>query len=54
MFARGHMFELELTTNTIFITFGDDLVVSEGTVDSVTRALQADGDDDDRPPNRMH
>lgn len=43
-----------LTTNTVFIMFGDDLVVSEETVESVTRALQADCDDDDRPTNRMH
>lgn len=36
-------------TNTVFVTFGDDLAVSEETVDSITRALQTDDGDDDRP-----
>ncbi|KAJ5369939.1 uncharacterized protein N7496_006031 [Penicillium cataractarum] len=41
---------IEDGTNTVFMTFGDDLTVSEATMDSITRALQAehdDGDDDD-------
>ena len=37
---------IEDGTNTVFVTFGDDLVVSEETMESVTRALQADGDHD--------
>jgi hypothetical protein len=37
---------IEDGTNTLFMTFGDDLTVSEATVDSITQALQADGDDD--------
>lgn len=41
-------------TNTIFMTFGDDLAVSEETIESITRALQADHDDDDQPAKRMH
>ncbi|KAJ5346771.1 uncharacterized protein N7506_000024 [Penicillium brevicompactum] len=38
-------------TNTVFVTFGDDLAVNEETVDSITRALQADRDDH-RPAKR--
>ncbi|KAJ5178973.1 hypothetical protein N7492_002183 [Penicillium capsulatum] len=38
-------------TNTIFMTFGDNLAISEETVDSITRALQTDHDDD-RPAKR--
>jgi hypothetical protein len=34
------------------MTFEDDLVVSEETVESITRVLQADRDDD-RPAKRM-
>lgn len=37
---------IEDGTNTLFMTFGDDLTVSEATVDSITQALQADGEDD--------
>lgn len=44
---------IEDGTNTIFVTFGDDLTVSEEMVDTITRALQADRDDDDRPAKRM-
>ena len=42
---------IEDGTNTIFITFGDDLVVSEKAADSITRALKADSDHD-RPTRR--
>ncbi|KAJ6018994.1 hypothetical protein N7522_001061 [Penicillium canescens] len=42
---------IEDGTNTIFMTFGDDLVVSEEAVNSITRALQADCDFD-RPAKR--
>ncbi|KAJ6027955.1 hypothetical protein N7540_003531 [Penicillium herquei] len=42
---------IEDGTNTIFMTFGDDMAVSEETVDSITRALQVYGDDD-RPAKR--
>jgi hypothetical protein len=34
------------------VTSGDDLIVSEETVESITRALQADRDDD-QPAKRM-
>lgn len=43
---------IEDGTNTIFMTFGDDLVVSEEAVDSIARALQADCDHD-RPTKRL-
>jgi hypothetical protein len=33
-------------TNTDFMTFSHNLAVSEEMVDSITRALQADSDDD--------
>jgi hypothetical protein len=36
------------------MTFGDDLVVSGETVESIIRALQADHDDDDRPSKSKH
>ncbi|KAJ5766653.1 uncharacterized protein N7511_004269 [Penicillium nucicola] len=42
---------IEDGTNTIFMTFGDDLVVSEETVNSIARVLEA-GSDDDRPTKR--
>ena len=42
---------IEDGTNAIFMTFGNDLVVSEEAVDSVERALQADCDHD-RPTKR--
>ncbi|KAJ5215247.1 uncharacterized protein N7498_001654 [Penicillium cinerascens] len=42
---------IEDGTNTIFMTLGEDLAVSEEAVDSITRALQADPDDD-RPTKR--
>jgi hypothetical protein len=42
---------IEDGTNTIFMTFGDDLVVSEKAADSITRALKADSDHD-RPTRR--
>ncbi|KAJ5640278.1 uncharacterized protein N7484_008140 [Penicillium longicatenatum] len=42
---------IEDGTNTIFMTFGDDMAVSEETVDSITRALQV-GDGDDQPSKR--
>ncbi|OQE34369.1 hypothetical protein PENNAL_c0845G07437, partial [Penicillium nalgiovense] len=35
---------IEDGTNTIFMTFGDDLAVSEKAADSITRALKADSD----------
>ncbi|KAJ5346216.1 hypothetical protein N7452_004220 [Penicillium brevicompactum] len=46
--APGQCFNaaIEDGTNTIFMTFGTDLVVSEETVDSVARILQADCDHD--------
>ncbi|KAJ5646732.1 hypothetical protein N7490_003104 [Penicillium lividum] len=37
-------------TNTVFMTWGDDLVHSEETMDSITRALQDDKYDSDRDP----
>ena len=37
---------IEDGTNTVFMTFGDDLVVSEEAADSITRALKADSDHD--------
>jgi hypothetical protein len=42
---------IEDRTNTVFMTFGDDLVINEDTMDSVSRALQKDGDHD-RPTKR--
>lgn len=42
---------IEDGTNTIFMTFGDDLVVSEEAADSITRALKADNYHD-RPTRR--
>jgi hypothetical protein len=48
---RGRCFDAtaEDGTNTVFVTFGDDLAVSEETVDSITRALR----DDDQPAKRQ-
>ncbi|CEJ62537.1 hypothetical protein PMG11_11034 [Penicillium brasilianum] len=42
---------IEDGTNTVFMTFGDDLTVSEATMDAITRAIQAELDDD-RPAKR--
>lgn len=44
---------IEDGTNTIFMTFGEDLVVSEEAADSITRALKADSDHD-RPIIRRY
>ncbi|KAF4763054.1 hypothetical protein N7455_003820 [Penicillium solitum] len=42
---------IEDGTNTIFMTFGDDLVVSEEAVNSIARVIEP-GSDDDRPTKR--
>ncbi|KAJ5249524.1 hypothetical protein N7524_011840 [Penicillium chrysogenum] len=42
---------IEDGTNTIFMTFGDDLVVSEEAVNSIARVIEADSDHD-RPTKR--
>lgn len=46
---------IEDGTNTIFMTFGDDLAVSEKAADSITRALKADSDHNrpTRPRQKM-
>ena len=43
---------IEDGTKTIFVTFGNELVVNEETVESVTRALESDTHQDDRPAKR--
>ncbi|KAJ5941420.1 hypothetical protein N7516_001588 [Penicillium verrucosum] len=42
---------IEDSTNTIFMIFGDDLVVSEEAVNSIVRVIEP-GSNDDRPIKR--
>ncbi|KAJ5951029.1 uncharacterized protein N7479_009442, partial [Penicillium vulpinum] len=44
---------IEDSTNTIFITFGDDLVVSEEAVNSIARVIEP-GSDNNRPIKRRY
>ena len=43
---------IEDGTKTIFVTFGNELAVDEETMESVTRALESDTHQDDRPVKR--